>query len=590
MENLSRIARDQFLLKSVVYSCAIYCRGYFCPALICIMDRNPGTNTKARSKAQLPSGASEVSFSDKDIIMSKTDLKGRINFASEDFARISGFSVDELIGKPHNIVRHPDIPRSVFADMWQTIQADQIWTGTVKNKTKDGNYYWVDTTVSPIFQAGKKTGYISVRRKPDRKSVEAAQNLFDKINSGKFREPWFKRLLRDTGLGIFLVTSLQVILLPALVLLIFYLARPENPLFQSFTGFTLAVGLLLVTVLGGLRFDKETASDNVYGRKFFNGILGTAQALWGMIVLAGRHTGQSARLTEKVTETADFFRSSMAEQSEAIEKLSAAVEQVSGTVSRISDRTTENAGHFSQISENINHLTKLIKDGKTKMAGVAKQGEESRQAASLVEEKIGEVVAQMHRVRSESESIQKIVGMINTISDQTQLLALNASIESARAGEAGRGFAVVADEIGKLALVTEQNAREIQERINRTNQSLSAGIQGVEGLEPVFHRIYESIARSVTGMENLRTDMDQHARKVTEVKFFASQVDEVSDQIRGRLQEETKTVQDISRTIKDVSESISRISRTSDELNDMSWQQLESLAALKTLISHFRLD
>src|SRR5690625_1373893 len=98
--------------------------------------------------------------------MSRTDLKGRITYASPDFVRVSGFSLDELVGQPHNIVRNPEMPSAVDKDFWQTIQAGKPWAGVVKNRRKDGVFYWVLSYVSPIVENGKHTGYASVRVKP----------------------------------------------------------------------------------------------------------------------------------------------------------------------------------------------------------------------------------------------------------------------------------------------------------------------------------------------------------------------------------------------------------------------------------------
>ncbi len=115
-------------------------------------------------------------------IVSETDTKGVITFANRKFCEISGYEKDELIGKPHNIVRHPDMPRIAFAQMWQDIQAGKAWHGIVKNLRKDGLYYWVETEITPVFDVeGKIIGYIAARKPANRKDIEEAQNLYKKI-------------------------------------------------------------------------------------------------------------------------------------------------------------------------------------------------------------------------------------------------------------------------------------------------------------------------------------------------------------------------------------------------------------------------
>ena len=104
----------------------------------------------------------EYSFTD-GVIISETDLKGIIVFANRKFAEISGYDRKELVGKPHNIIRHPDMPKAAFKQMWETIKQNKDWQGLVKNLRKDGRYYWVDTYIKPVFKEGKKVGYIAAR-------------------------------------------------------------------------------------------------------------------------------------------------------------------------------------------------------------------------------------------------------------------------------------------------------------------------------------------------------------------------------------------------------------------------------------------
>ena len=111
----------------------------------------------------------EVTFEDVGVsnrpIISKTDLKGVITYVNSAFCKLSGYSKEELIGKPHSIIRHPDMPKSTFKEMWNTIENNQKWRGFVKNLRKDGKYYWVELFIEPIFdENGIKVGYISARK------------------------------------------------------------------------------------------------------------------------------------------------------------------------------------------------------------------------------------------------------------------------------------------------------------------------------------------------------------------------------------------------------------------------------------------
>jgi len=124
----------------------------------------------------------EVTFGEDEIIVSKTDLKGRIQYVNTIFMRVSGYSEAELLGEPHSIIRHPDMPRCVFKLLWDTIANGQEIFAYVKNMTKDGSFYWVLAHVTPTFDAnGQVVGYHSNRRCPDRQQVEFFANLYAQL-------------------------------------------------------------------------------------------------------------------------------------------------------------------------------------------------------------------------------------------------------------------------------------------------------------------------------------------------------------------------------------------------------------------------
>lgn len=116
----------------------------------------------------------ERPYPDGKLIVSRTDLNGILTHANDAFVEISGYEREELIGKPHHILRHPDMPAPIYAEMWQTLQAGKKWHGYVKNLCKDGSHYWVYATVVPNVRRGVTVGYTSVRRKPSRSKIEAA--------------------------------------------------------------------------------------------------------------------------------------------------------------------------------------------------------------------------------------------------------------------------------------------------------------------------------------------------------------------------------------------------------------------------------
>ena len=133
----------------------------------------------------------ETEVPEEEIIISRTDLQGKITYVNETFAEISGYEVEELIGKPHNIVRHPDMPSSVFAELWESIQNKKQWTGIVKNMRKDSGFYWVKAIVSGVYKNGELVEFKSLRTPVSSEEKLQAQRLYDKIrveNGEKIRK------------------------------------------------------------------------------------------------------------------------------------------------------------------------------------------------------------------------------------------------------------------------------------------------------------------------------------------------------------------------------------------------------------------
>jgi methyl-accepting chemotaxis protein len=127
----------------------------------------------------------EFVLRDDHMIVSKTDQKGLITYVNKDFLEVSGFVEQELLGEPHNIIRHPDMPPEAFRDLWDTLKAGRPWTGYVKNRCKNGDYYWVLANAAPIIEGGQVTGYLSVRRKPNRETVQKVEELYRMFREGR---------------------------------------------------------------------------------------------------------------------------------------------------------------------------------------------------------------------------------------------------------------------------------------------------------------------------------------------------------------------------------------------------------------------
>lgn len=153
-------------------------------------------------KVNQPVTQREYVLEDGAVLMSTTDPGSAITYANEAFIQASGFSAEEMLGQPHNLVRHPDMPPEAFADMWATLKDGEPWSALVKNRRKNGDHYWVRANAVPVVRGGRQVGYMSVRTKPGKDEVAAAESLYRDFREGKAQGLRFHRgMILRTGLA-----------------------------------------------------------------------------------------------------------------------------------------------------------------------------------------------------------------------------------------------------------------------------------------------------------------------------------------------------------------------------------------------------
>ena len=126
--------------------------------------------------------AKETILTEDAFLVSETDSKGNIIFVNDEFCKVAGYSREELLGNPHNIVRHKDMPKAAFKDLWETVKSGSVWEGYVKNATKDGGFYWVFATIYPYNNSNDEQCYMSCRRKPSRDDITQVEALYKKMS------------------------------------------------------------------------------------------------------------------------------------------------------------------------------------------------------------------------------------------------------------------------------------------------------------------------------------------------------------------------------------------------------------------------
>jgi aerotaxis receptor len=466
------------------------------------------------------------------MLVSMTDLKGRVTYANPAFVQVSGFSPDELLGKAHNVVRHPDMPPEAFEDMWRTIAGGKPWTALVKNRCRNGDHYWVRANVTPVVERGEAVGYLSVRTQPSRDDVAVAESLYAAIREGRARSGrfeagrWVRRdpvstLLRRIEASLPARNLLGLGSMAGVSIGTMAWALPSGPVLWAAAGAQLVLAAALA-----LSFMRRVAEPLRRVAHAANRV--AAGALDARANLdRGDELGQVARALDQLTVNLMAVVSDVRREAEGIrttteevarggddlsnrtEQQAASLEQTAAALQQFAQSTHENAGHTSKASQIA-----------------AEASEQARSGGEAVER----VVHTMREIETSSRRIGDIIGVIDGIAFQTNILALNAAVEAARAGEQGRGFAVVAAEVRSLAQRSAEAARQIKDLIGDSVGRVESGAQIVHDAGRTMADVVGAVRRVTDLIAEISAATGAQASEIEQVNAAVGHLDGMTQQ------------------------------------------------------------
>lgn len=434
-------------------------------------------------KKNLPVTQQEVKMKDGSMLVSKTDLKGRITYCNSAFIEISGFSEAELIGKSHNIVRHPDMPPAAFEDLWRSVKKEKPWEGLVKNRCKSGGYYWVKANVAPISENGAVIGYISLRLKPTMDEVRQAESLYaemrhDENAARAFLDPQRSLGERVSDFSLSMLLRIAAVGIVGLQFLLAGLLYFDAPMSAVFSVMGATAGFAMWASHNLRRRVAEPLSHAVEKLKLLS-----EGRYFDWCGFSGNDEFTELNAAIRIAQIKLGF--DMTDTNETVGKLlglTSQLDAVSNNFQVTAASMEESAANITEINSLVKNTTENTQDADSTALLARKNAEEGGQVLSEVE-------GAMQRIAAASLKIKEIISVIDEIAFKTNLLALNAAVEAAHAGEHGRGFAVVADEVRNLSQHTAQAATEVKALIEDTVSKVEEGTQLVDNSGAVLNDV-----------------------------------------------------------------------------------------------------
>ncbi|GAC33594.1 methyl-accepting chemotaxis protein [Paraglaciecola polaris] len=503
-------------------------------------------------------------FGSDQRLVSTTNKEGTIEYSNKAFSDIAGYSVEELQGHPHNIVRHPDMPKAAFASLWGTLKKGDSWMGMVKNRCKNGNFYWVSAFVTPVYDNGKILGYQSVRTAPDENTVVDAESIYKKINKGD--KVSFKSFLSFKG-KIAAVFALSVI----------------SCLVGSFAGGVFAVVIPLLGILlgaGGLAILAKdwdllvSECKSIHNDDMARLIYTKRSDELGSVMLAIKYIkSRTETILTRADESASNLEALSGQTNSAVQTTDAAIYSQQAEIEMVSSAVTEMSAAITEVSHNTASTSSESESAHDHVLHGQQVIEKSLSEINLLVSNVADVSAAISKLGDDSIAIGSVMDVINSIADQTNLLALNAAIEAARAGEQGRGFAVVADEVRTLAKRTQASTQEIKVIVDRLQSSSSASVEAMRGAQA---KVDECV------------NYNQKAGEAyTQIGQAVGRIKDMTIQVATAVEEQSYVAEEINRNVTNIQSKSEETAQASRDTAAASAALQANVRATKDMINQF---
>jgi aerotaxis receptor len=499
-------------------------------------------------RTNLPVTQREYDFPASATLMSTTDLTSHITYANDAFVQVSGYAREDIQGQAHNLVRHPDMPPEAFADMWATLKAGEPWTALVKNRREDGDHYWVRANATPVVRDGRHVGYMSVRTKPARDEVAAAELLYARFRNGTARRLRFhKGLISHTGfmrwrsLGQTMPVRWRLRLAalaatPAVIACAWLQGLAGTGLLE----FAACAAGCMAATTWWLQSQISTPLEQMRDQAL-RVAAGDTQAAQPM-----DRVDEIGMTMRSIGQLGLTFRWIIDDVSGQVQVARTATTEIAQGTTDLSGRTEQAAASVEETAASMEQMTATVKSN----ADTARQASQLSDSASAAATKGGHAVAgvveTMGDITRSSRKISEIIGVIDGIAFQTNILALNAAVEAARAGEQGRGFAVVANEVRSLAQRSAAAAKEIKTLITASVERVESGSRQVDEAGHRMEDIVVQVQRVSTMIGEINAATVEQATGIAQVSQAIGHIDQVTQQNAALVEQSSAASESLS--------------------------------------------